>query len=349
MLRAIVCCLLPLTVLAADPTVTLDKGAVVVNGVADATGLRLVVTGGTDAETAARPAMSGEWTTAPGKVVFAPKYPLKAGATYRLFLAAGKPIDVRVPAGERPKTAALTGISPSAPDIPENVLRFYLHFDHPMPRGNVYQYVRVLADDGRPVAQPFLKLDDELWNENHTRLTLLIEPGRIKREVKPLLDLGPVFVAGKKYTLVVSGDWPTLSGDPLGRDVRKAIEAAPRLDDAPDPKRWAITPPAADRDPLKVAFGRPMDSALLARTLTVLGPDGTVVRGVGAATDADRGWTFTPAVSWAPGTYRLRVSALLEDVCGNAIGKAFEVDLGKSGPKAAEPKDVDVPFTVSRR
>jgi hypothetical protein len=347
MLRLFLFLLLPAT-LPAAPTVTLEKGTVVVSGVSDAKGLRLVVTGGTDKEVADRPAMSGEWTSTGGKVVFAPKYSLKPGATYRVFLADGKSLDVAVPADTADRQAALTGISPGVTEIPENVLRFYLHFDKPMPRGDVYKYVQVVKEDGTQVPQPFLKLDDELWNPDQTRLTLLIEPGRIKREVKPLIDLGPVFAAGNKYTLVVSGEWPTLAGKPLGRDLRKPITAVTRLEDAPDPKKWTITSPAAGRDELKVAFGRPMDHALLARTLSVIGPDGSAVRGTGAAADFDRAWTFKPAADWVPRSYKLRVNSILEDVCGNAIGHPFEVELGKPN-KPVEPKDIDVPFTVSRK
>jgi hypothetical protein len=346
MLRPLLVLFFP-TLLLAGPTVTLDKGTVVVSGVSDAKGLRLVVTGGTDKEVADRPAMSGEWTSAGGKVVFAPKYPLKPGATYRVFLADSQSLDVAVPADTTDRHATLTGVFPAATEVPENVLRFYLHFDKPMPRGDVYRYVQVLKEDGTPVPQPFLKLDDELWNPEQTRLTLLIEPGRIKREVKPLIDLGPVFVAGSKYTLVVSGEWPTLAGKPLGRDLRKPITAVTRLEDAPDPKKWTLTPPAAGRDELKIVFGRPMDHALLARTLSVIGPDGSAVRGTGAAADSDRAWTFKPAADWVPGSYKLRVNSILEDVCGNAIGHPFEVELGKPN-KPVEPKDVDVPFTVSR-
>ena len=77
------------------------------------------------------------------------------------------------------------------------MLRFYLEFDRPMPRGDVYKYVRLLNEKGDKVPLPFLEIDDELWNADQTRLTLLIDPGRIKKEVKPRIDLGPVFEAGR--------------------------------------------------------------------------------------------------------------------------------------------------------
>ena len=351
-MRPLLFLLLPCSLLAA-PTVTLEKGTVVVSGVVivgdgKIDTVRLVVVGGTARETADRPAVAGEWKAVKGTAVFTPKYPLNPGTTYRVFLQDPKDlplsVDVTVPADMTDRHATLTGIFPAAAEIPENVLRFYLHFDKPMPRGDVYKYVQVVKADGTQVPQPFLKLDDELWNPEQTRLTLLIEPGRIKREVKPAIDLGPVFVAGDKYTLVVSGEWPTLAGKPLGRDSRKPIIAVTRLEDAPDPKKWKVT---ADRAALAVEFGRPMDHALLLRTLSVHGPDGSVVRGTGTATDSDRAWTFKPAADWPPGNYKLRVNSILEDVCGNAIGHPFEVDLGRPN-KPVEPKDIDVPFTVSK-
>lgn len=331
----------------ATPTAEVADGKIVVAGLTTSKGLSVVVAEGTEAEIAARPSMAGEWTTAAGRQVFVPKYPLKPGTKYRIT-GGGSPLDVRVPELPRGKPARLTHIYPAATELPANVLRFYLEFDRPMPRGDVYKYIGVYTEAGMKDVQPFVELDAELWNEDQTRLTLLIDPGRIKKEVKPRIDLGPVFEAGKKYTLVVSGKWPTLDGTPLGADVRKPITAVDPIGTAIDLKGWKVTPPADPAGPLAVAFGRPLDHPILMRALSVVGPDGKPVAGKGAAADDDRAWKFRPTTPWSAGTYTLRVDMVLEDVCGNRIGTPFEVDLLRPAPKEVKTEHVDLPFTVGR-
>ena len=174
-------------------------------------------------------------------------------------------MEVATPKAERGKPTVVTQIYPSVPELPENVLRFYIEFNQPMPRGDVYKYVQVLDENGKPDDLPFVELDNELWNRDQTRLTLLIDPGRIKKEVKPRIDLGPVFRAGKKYTLVVSGRWPTLNGEPLGREIRKPITATAEVSRAIDPKAWKCVAPSGEKVPLQVAFDRPIDQVILMR------------------------------------------------------------------------------------
>ena len=66
-----------------------------------------------------------------------------------------------------------------------------------MSRGHIYDHIRLLDAQGAPVELPFLEIDEELWNAEMTRLTLFIDPGRIKRGVKPLEEIGPSLVAGQ--------------------------------------------------------------------------------------------------------------------------------------------------------
>ena len=60
----------------------------------------------------------------------------------------------------------------------------------------------------------FLELEDELqWSL--TRLTLLLDPARVKRGLKPNLDEGRALEAGKRYQLVIDQQWPDATGRPL--------------------------------------------------------------------------------------------------------------------------------------
>ena len=87
----------------------------------------------------------------------------------------------------------------------------------------------------------------------------------------------------------------------------------------------------------------------MARSLTVLGSDGQEIAGSAERADSEIAWKFRPERPWAAGNYVLRVNASLEDVCGNAVGRPFEIDLLRPAPKAVKAGDVDLPFIVGRR
>ena len=69
-----------------------------------------------------------------------------------------------------------------------------------MSRGEVYRRVRLVGEQG-DVDLPFLELGEELWDPEGRRLTLLFDPGRIKRGLKPREDAGQILQPGKRYAL----------------------------------------------------------------------------------------------------------------------------------------------------
>jgi hypothetical protein len=329
---------------AAEPTAKVVDGRLIISGLTDTKDLRVVVAEGTEKDIAGRPAVAGSIVEAADHAIFLPRFPFQPGTRYRVTAGDWKH-DFNLPKKDAGKPNAIKTIYPTAAELPENVLRFYIEFEQPMPRGDVYQYVQVLNEKRAKVDQPFLQLDDELWNEEQTRLTLLVDPGRIKKEVKPRLDLGPVFMEGGKYTLVVSGRWPTLGGGTLGNEVRRAIQVKPAINEAVDPKKWKLSPPVDDGI-LQVQFDRPMDHAMLLRSLSVVDSVGQTVEGKTEPARDDLGWTFHPAKPWTPGNYSLRVETALEDVCGNRVGQPFEIDVLKPAPREVKAKYMDVPFRV---
>ena len=60
------------------------------------------------------------------------------------------------------------------------------YFDAPMSRGEAYRHIHLVdAKTGREVEAPFLELGEELWDGDFRRFTLLCDPGRVKRGLKP--------------------------------------------------------------------------------------------------------------------------------------------------------------------
>jgi hypothetical protein len=283
---------------------------------------------------------------------FVPRFPLEPGLRYRAELDSVRlneilkaPADrLGRPAPERKTTIRLTAdfsppkraphppakvtrVYPSRAVLPENLLRFYIHFSAPMSRGEAYQRIRLLDATGKPVNAPFLELDEELWSRDGMRFTLLFEPGRVKRGLKPREDLGPILEAGKSYQLVVDGGWPDAEGNPLEGAFCKAFRTAPADETSPDPKTWDIRPPAAEsREPLEVRFPEPLDRAMLDRLVIVRDAAGNAVAGQVSVTGEETLWRFTPAHPWRASDYRLVIGTELEDPSGNSVARPFEVD-----------------------
>ena len=303
---------------------------------------RVVVAGGTGE----RPPLLGSYSVADGAIRFEPRYPLVPGVKYKATLTDGagvaKEIEIPKPKAE---PAVVAAVYPSADKLPENTLRLYVHFSKPMARGDVYKYIKLVNDtDKTMIEMPFLELDEELWTADQTRFTLLIDPGRIKREVKPREDLGPALEAGKKFTLVIAKDWRDADGNPLKADFRKTFAATPPDRTPIDPEKWKIDPPKG-AGPVTVTLEKPLDRALLQRLVWLVGPDGKKV--TAEVSGGERKLTFAPAgKAWPAGRYRLMIDTRLEDVCGNRVGEPFEVDVFKPVERSIEVETVTRVFEV---
>jgi hypothetical protein len=54
-------------------------------------------------------------------------------------------------------------VYPTADTLPENLLKFYIHFSRPMRDGDAARHVALLDERGRAVSDAFLATDTELW------------------------------------------------------------------------------------------------------------------------------------------------------------------------------------------
>jgi hypothetical protein len=301
----------------------------------------------------------GRYVLANGRVRFVPRFPFTAGVSYRVEVdtsaAAVAPSDritqrFTVPATVRPRTTRVAGIHPSFPTLPSNLLRWYVEFSAPMEAGNALAHVHLLDESGREVAGAFLALDQELWDPERRRVTLLFDPGRVKRGVRTNVESGAPLVAGRRYRLVIDDRWPDGNGAALASGAELAFDVSPADRQSPDPDRWRLTPPAAGgRTALRVAFGEPLDHALAARLLSVYDALGTRVAGAAELAANDSVWLFVPERPWRGGEYTLRVDTALEDIAGNSVARVFDADLGAdtTGARTVEGESArSVPFRV---
>jgi hypothetical protein len=286
------------------------------------------------------PAMVGRYSVRDAVIRFEPKFPWQPGVTYRAVFSAerlpamGDKVSAQIvskfglpPAPHNP-TTVVTQIYPSSDVLPENLLKFYIHFSAPMQGGHIYDHIHLRDEAGKFVELPFLEIDEELWDPEMMRLTLFIDPGRIKRGVKPLEEIGPALEEGKRYTLEIGATWLDSAGMPLRESFRKTFRAGAQDREPPLLETWKISAPrAGTREALKVAFPEPMDHALALRLIRVASPAGELVKGTSALSDREQRWSFIPQESWTAGRHQLQVQNTIEDLAGNNIGKVFEVDL----------------------
>ena len=312
------------------------------------------------------PAVTGSYAVKESVLRFTPRYSLRAGMKYRAVLdpdaireidnpeqkpsqRASKVVsrEISVPEEITGDATRITRVYPSAAVLPENQLRFYIHFSAPMGRGEAYKHLRLLDDRGKPVNVPFLEIGEELWDTRNKRLTLLIDPGRIKRGLRPREEQGPVLEAGREYTLAIDRTWRDANGHPLKAELTKRFRVAAPVETPIDTADWKIAAPVAgSNESLILRFPRPLDHALLERTITIAAATGTPVSGRGNSADEERRWEFRAAKPWNAGKYLIVVDTTLEDISGNRIGRAFDVDLQNEIAAPPEAATVKIPFDV---
>ena len=303
-------------------------------------------------------AVAGKYAVAGRSLRFTPLFAFDPGRRYEVrFAPAGTSRDphagireiVALRAAPPSPPTQVTQIFPSAEVVPENQLRLYIHFSAPMGRRGGLGHIKLLDDRGHEVVDPFLPLDAEFWNADHTRYTLFFDPGRQKRGILPNREMGPSLLDGRRYTLVVDREWIEGQGRPLGGSFTRSFRVGPPDQRPIDYTAWRIAPPVSGtRDPLVVDFPEPLDQGLLLRAVGVR-RDGQPVVGDVRVERHETRWTLTPSEPWRTGRHELIALSILEDLAGNRIGRAFEVDGFDRIDEAAEPAPTSIPFEPVQR
>lgn len=292
-----------------------------------------------DTSNALGPPMLGKYERSASELIFRPRFGFEPGRTYRVsFGPVHQPfatIDHKALAPRTGAPAAVTQIFPTADVLPANHLKFHIVFSRPMRGGQaIFKQIEILDADGNPV--PDAWLTDELWDAEGKELILYIHPGRIKWGVVLREILGPVLVPRREYALAIRGAMLDADGQPLGKDVLKKFRTIDEDRVRVDLSDWTIaSPKAGGRDPLAVAFKKPLDRSSLQKFLTVQDDMGRRVEGSIALGRDERSWSFSPALPWTNADYRLVVDPKLEDVAGNTPVRPFDLDL-RAGRQPAQ-------------
>ena len=343
--------LIPAACLATEPKIVLDSPTrIVVTGLSSGdlnavneNSLRVSV-----AATNGNPPMLGTTRVEGGTLVFSPRFPMRTGVAYRILF---KPLSLQatlsLPPSKKHTATEIAAIYPSADTLPENQLKFYFHFTAPMSRGRSYQHITLLDENDQPVELPFVEIGEELWDDQQQRLTVLLDPGRIKRGLKPNEEVGPPLVAGRTYTLLVRKEWLDAERQPLAHGFRKSFRAGPFDSVQPNPENWQIKPPAVEtRAPLEIELDEPLDRSLLLHCLKVTDKAGKEITGKTQTTQNEAVWQFLPDSPWQRDRYGIVVDTKLEDLAGNSIQRPFEVDESAPVTRRRVPAQLSLSFEV---
>ena len=206
-------------------------------------------------------AMLGTYAVTADALRFTPRFPFDPGRPYYVRLDPSRlpgavrwpmvTVSVGRPAPPAGPPTDVLQVYPSGGTLAENQLRMYVQFSAPMGRRGALEHMRILDEAGKEVEDPFLPLDTDLWNHDATRLTVLFDPGRVKRGILPNVEMGRALRPGERYTLVISQAWTDAQGRPLASEFRRTFRVAPPDEHPIDVAAWRIDPPGPDsRDPV---------------------------------------------------------------------------------------------------
>jgi hypothetical protein len=295
------------------------------------------------------PPLAGATSVEHGSLVFRSTFPLASDVRYRVVFTPPGGAAMEKTFAPAAKAAApstrVEHIYPSADVLPSNQLRLYISFSAPMSRGEAEQRIHVLDAAGKPLRGVFLP-GQELWDPQNRRLTMTFDPGRIKRDLTSNRTMGPPIVEGRRYTILIDRDWRDANGIALVEPFKKVFRGGPAVRRPADPKTWKIAaPPAGDRTPLVVSFGRPMNYTLLQRMLKVADTRGQV-SGIVQVDKQETAWRFVPVQPWIAGPYQIVVDNDIEDLAGNKIGQPFDIDVFDKVTERITTSTTPVPFEI---
>ncbi len=300
------------------------------------------------------PKIIGIFKCVDSQFFFKPKYGFSAGASYTVFFKSISNVEerfiVKVPEINLEPSTYIKNLYPTSSKLPMNQLKFYIEFSAPMRLGNAFEHIRLYKmPEVKLEADAFFVTTEEFWNPNKTRLTILFDPGRIKRGIASNLQLGLPLVKGCNYKLIIDDAWLDHNDVKLINGYEKQFEVTSVDRESPNPETWNIIfPKTENKAPIRIDFKEAMDYGLLHSSIAIADDENTIIEGEIKLLDNESKWEFTPKHNWLHGDYKIMIDGWLEDLSGNNLNRKFDVNLNSENDKPKNIKEVIIPFEINK-
>ena len=192
----------------------------------------------------------------------------------------------------------------------------------------------------------FLELESELWNVNRTRLTLWLDPGRIKTDLIPNKEKGLPITQGNNYTIKINDAWRSANGITLDQPAIKTYYVTSSDKIKPSVTNWSIeVPKTGTKSELLIKFKESLDAILARERIHVLDQSNNRVYGKYDLMASERILKFVPDEEWKSGVYIVKAASELEDLAGNNLRHLFDVDTRNSIENQSETIQ-SIKFTI---
>lgn len=289
-------------------------------------------------------AVLGNFSLNRNTYTFEPIVPFFKGNTYLLYQNNKEVSRFTIDKNDTDEAPEVIAIYPSTDKLPENLLKMYFLFSKPMQEvGNALDFISITNHATGETVNIFLELTTELWNNEHTQLTLWLDPGRIKTDLIPNKELGLPILKGNTYTLKIDGNWQDANGNSLNKSYEKVFNVVDRDSEIPLAGNWGllVTP-----DVLTLHFNEPLDGILGTEVFSIKNARNMIIKGKYELINNEKTLKFNPNTPFAPGEYSLIVESKLEDLAGNNLNHPFDNDLTqKAYQNPTETKTLQ--FTVN--
>ncbi len=293
-------------------------------------------------------AVLGDFSLDKGAHTFTPIIPFSGGQEYQLnhldktmasFIAENNTIT------EIPELAA---IYPTTDTVPENMLKMYFVFSKPMQEvGKSLDFIKVFNKITNKEVEVFLELETELWNREHTILTLWLDPGRIKTDLIPNKEKGLPILESNEYIITIDNNWKDAGGNTLKQEYSKNLYVIKRDAKNPSVNDWEITIPKKETtNPLIIDFKESLDAILAQETIQIYNAENELVLGELRLKNNEQILEFESIGNWHKGNYFIIVESRLEDLAGNNLNHLFDVDLENNTSHEVQTETKTIQFTI---
>ncbi|MBU3822235.1 Ig-like domain-containing protein [Flavobacteriaceae bacterium XHP0103] len=271
----------------------------------------------------------GDWLPDGKHFTFTPLLPFTADKIYEIRDEENTIYRFSVKPKNSETYTEIEAIYPTTDSVPENLLKMYLVFSNPMQEvGNALDYITVTDNTINKEVDVFLELQSELWNKEHTVLTLWLDPGRVKTDLIPNQKMGLPIQKGHEYTIEIHSDWKDANGQPLTKSYYKKLIVTNRDNEMPKTDLWSISVPKPNtKEPLNIDFKEPMDYFLVMECFVIQDSSNNSIKGTFTVSNKETKLQFKPEMNWEKGDYSIVIESRLEDLAGNNLNHLFDTDL----------------------